>query len=197
MIDGGFIRMEKQESCIPCIMQVQRWGASTSKKSIVLLAMLLFLLSFSHASGGKEDFTSKHLKEYSNILDKVVFYVEDDLVLERTLDEWENPATTNDGEIFVSAGKFIQRIIIKKDTPGKLSKSSKNKISVTFSKERNRNLSFSEEFVGGDFKLDAGFSGKVSYDGKTYHVNKKVKLQCVVNEEYIKNIQKEYETGGW
>lgn len=181
----------------PCSMYMQRWGASTSKKSIVFLAMLLFLLSFSHASGGKEDFTSKHLKEYSNILDKVVFYVEDDLVLERTLDEWENSDTTNDGEILVSAGKFIQRIIIKKDTPGKLSESSKNKISVTFSKERNRNLSFSEEFVGGDFKLDAGFSGKVSYDGKTYHANKKVKLQCVVNEEYIKNIQKEYETGGW
>lgn len=179
-----------------CILQLQRWEM-TSKKSIVFLAMFLFLLSFIHASGAKEDFTSKHLKDYSDILDKVYFYIEDDLVLQRTLDEWEDPAKTNEGEIFMSAGKHIHRIIIKKDTPGKLSKLSRNKISVSFSKKRDRSLSFSEEFVGGDFKLETGFSSKVTYDGKAYTANKKVKLQCVVNEEYLKNIQREYETGGW
>ncbi|HAQ38284.1 MAG TPA: hypothetical protein DCX89_05255 [Saprospirales bacterium] len=121
-------------------------------------------------------FTQKMYEEYGwseRDLQSVQFYVSRDIVLEKKA--MDNITSIKDGKIKVIEDKVIEKLVIKRGTPGSLLFMPKeNRLAVSFDNDNNKYLIFgASQKNQGKFMLFAKDwdrnRGVMTYDGQTYY----------------------------
>ena len=105
-------------------------------------------------------------------LEHVQFYNSERIVLRRSLRK-EEQVDEASGKVKFRKGKFIEKLIIRKNTPGVFIKEEEGKFFVSFEKGESKYFAFKE--FHGNYLLDYKNTGgkcTIEYDGKTYKVIK-------------------------
>jgi len=109
-------------------------------------------------------------------LNKLQFYVDQDVELRREVTADEAKVTT-DGKVIFENGKFENVILLKKFTPGVCTNVSNNKIDVAFETGDGKSLTFGVFYNPAQddtYRIfaDAWINGhgRIKYDGKLYNI---------------------------
>lgn len=143
-------------------------GINTFTKIFFCLAPLLLL-----SCTTRLNIKIKEKIENSTVqLEHVQYYNSERIVLRRSLRK-EEQVDEASGKVKFRKGKFIEKLIIRKNTPGVFVREEEGKIFISFEKGESKYLPF-KEFHGNyllDYK-DSGGTSTIEYDGKTYSVIK-------------------------
>lgn len=138
-------------------------------------AAIILCLSLSSCSKKLQYFTQDIYNDFrwsENELQKIQFYLSDDIVLQRRLGSEDSRITK--GKIRVIDGSDVEEIIFKKNTPGVIVFTPKtNHFAVSFEENDDNYLMFGpNKKAGGRYVLLAKdwdkHLGKITYNGKTY-----------------------------
>lgn len=154
---------------------------------IRVFALLLFGLFLQSCSNKLTPFTKRLQNQFAwteSELERIQFYLSEDIVLRRTLTAGESRITR--GKIEVIDGRDVEQIIFKEGTPGILLFSPKqNRMAISFEEGSDTFLMFGPNpQVGGKYVLLAKDwekrVGQVTYDGKIYNTNAQSALSCLM-----------------
>lgn len=142
-----------------------------------ILYILVLIVLATSCSPKLTPFTTELRSEYKwkeSELERIQFYLSDDIVLYREVKESEVTNITN-GVIKVKNGRHVEEITFPSCTPGVFIREPKtNRFAVSFESDNNF-LMFGPKRRGSDFVLLAADwnrnSGKISYNGKIYYTD--------------------------
>lgn len=165
------------------------------KKVIKFLPYVFVTLIFTACSPQMTVFTSQLYQNnnWSDVeLRQIQFYLSNDLVLQRRVEEGVSDITN--GKIRIINGERIEEVIIKRGTPGVfLFKASSSNFAISFSDSDKRYLMFgaNPKKQGAYVLLASGWQnrfGKVQYDEKTWETNEEAILATLLVD--LKKIKK-------
>jgi hypothetical protein len=151
--------------------------------------------------------TRKLIEAKSIPLSKIQFYVDRDIVLERDVSSGE--AEVKSGKVTIENGKTINRIVLRKNTPGICTNIRPNSLDISFETGDGKSIIFSEVANGkpsDPYQISAEKwikdLGQVTYDGNIYYIlpsgsdaklliMKKVIKNITVQERKMKGIEVE------
>jgi len=145
------------------------------KRKFLIVVLLIAGVTLSTSCSKKILFTNKmryNLHDNHVDLGKVQFYNSKKIVLKRNLTYEETKVA--EGKIRLENGKYMEEIIIPKNTPGILISEGKNYLNIAFERGRDRDLKFLQN-MDNYFQLSAlnwdhnGY-GRVKYDSSTYYI---------------------------
>jgi len=143
-----------------------------------LLAAIFIVIGLSSCSKSLTSFTDKLYKEQrwsDSQLEKIQFYLSDDIVLRR--DAGSSQSKLDGGQIQIIDGRRVEQVIFKKGTPGVFVFSpSRDKFAISFEDNSDKYLMFgpSEKWSGRYVLLAKEWKrnrGKISYDGKVWNTS--------------------------
>jgi hypothetical protein len=158
------------------------------RQNIIRFIVLVFVAITTQSCSNKLTPFTKRLQnqfEWSESeLQRIQFYLSEDIVLRRTLGIGESRIT--DGKIKVVDGREVEQVVFKEGTPGVLLFSPKqNRLAISFEEDSERFLMFGPNpQAGGKYVLLAKDwdkrVGQVSYNGKTYNTTSQSALSCLM-----------------
>jgi hypothetical protein len=149
------------------------------KNTATSLSMILFgafLLLLTSCSSSLKPFTQQLQDSYGwdeRDLKKIQFYLSENIVLER--EAGSGRSRIEDGEIRVVDGRRVERVVIRKGTPGLyVFQPRENRFAISFEAGDSKFLIFGpERELGGKYTLRAKRweknYGLITYGGKTYY----------------------------
>lgn len=158
---------------------------------LVVLALLVSLGFLSACASKKAVLFTQAIREnvesYDITLDQIQFYNSHKIVLYRNLSYEETKVAS--GKIRFENGEFIERVIIKKNTPGVCEGFTDQIIDVAFEQGENRQLKFVRDSQD-KYRISAlewnNKEGKVAYDTTFFYISQggehallKVKLEDI------------------
>ena len=145
-----------------------------TNKLFVLLALLSVGLLSACAARKAVYFTQpirQNVESYDIIVDQIQFYNSHKIVLYRNLSYEQTKVAS--GKIRFENGEFIERIIIKKNTPGLCETFDDNMIDVSFEQGENRQLKFVRDSQD-KYRISAlewkNKEGKINYDTTFFYI---------------------------
>ena len=138
------------------------------------LSVLLLIVLASCEASQKSYFTSttRAKLENNNIpMQKVQFYIDRDVELRRELQSADAKVTS--GKIKFENGKYLNIIVLKKNTLGVCTQSNTGSLSISFEPGDNKTLNFAAggtNIYGISPSKWIGRSAKVMYDGESYMI---------------------------
>jgi hypothetical protein len=148
-------------------------------KSIFYLFPLLGLLLLSSCGPTLSPFTTQVYEQgnfSTNDLERIQFYLSDDIVLRRELSGGSSEVTS--GEIKIIDGRKVEQVILPKGTPGVLAFQARDdKLAISFEEGENRYLMFGPNpSVNYRYTLLASDQRKqfsiITYEGKKWRVTR-------------------------
>lgn len=145
------------------------------------------LVGLSSCSNKLTPFTKRLQQKFDwseSELQRIQFYLSEDIVLRRTLGVGESRIT--EGKIELRNGRDVEQIVFKEGTPGVLLFSPKeNRMAISFEEDSEKYLMFGPNpQVGGKYVLLAKDwdrrVGQVSYNGRTYNTTSESALACLL-----------------
>ncbi len=156
---------------------VQEEKISGMKKYYLPIFFGLSVISFS-CSSPKTYFTSgirDKVERSHQPLDKIQFYADRNIVLQRELKTGETKVTS--GEVRIENGHYINTITLKKNTPGVCTVVKNNALGISFEVGEHKSLTFGKTKNAGvedPYRILANEwvddFGLIEYDGKPYHI---------------------------
>lgn len=173
------------------------------KKYSIPMALSLVVILAS-CSSPKTYFTSQIRKkvESNNIpLTKLQYYIDQDVELRRELIKGETKVTS--GKVKFVDGKYLNIIVLKKNTPGVCTNSSPDKMQISFEMGDGKNLTFGKtkmaqlndpyRILANNWVNDYGI---ITYEGKQYYISSggnasiQIKSNALRTEEVTKREMK-------
>jgi hypothetical protein len=143
---------------------------------VVFIFGIFLLFLFSACSANLKPFTRQLQDSYGwdeRDLKKIQFYLSEDVVLER--EAGSGRSRIEDGEIRIVDGKRVERVVIRKGTPGVyLFQPRENRFAISFEAGDSKFLIFGpERELNGKYTLRAREwkrdYGEITYGGKVYY----------------------------
>jgi hypothetical protein len=139
---------------------------------------VLAILFFS-CSSQKSFFTAEvraRVESSSTPVSKLQFYIDQDVELRREVTADEAKVTT-DGKVILLNGKYVNVILLKKNTPGVCTNAGPNKLDIAFETGDGKSLTFgvlNSYGSDGSYRIFADAwnneHGRIRYDGKLYNI---------------------------
>ena len=158
------------------------------RQTILRLFVLVFVAVTAQSCSNKlTPFTKRLQNQFQweeSELQRIQFYLSDDIVLRRTLGIGESRISK--GKIEVVDGREVEQVVFKEGTPGVMLFSPKdNRLAISFEEDSDKFLMFGPNpQVGGKYVLLAKDwnrrVGQVTYDGRTYTTNSESALSCLL-----------------
>ncbi len=137
--------------------------------------------------------TRKLIEAKSVTLSKIQFYVDKDIVLERDVKTGE--AEVNSGKVTIENGKTVNKIVLKRNTPGVCSNARSNGLDISFEAGDGKSVVFSEVAnakPGDPYQISAEKwikdLGQVTYDGNKYYIVEGSDARLLIMKKVIDNI---------
>jgi len=171
---------------------------TTPKKTISCFKICVFfvILSMGVSCSYKSYFTAntRKLIESKNIpLNKIQFYVDKDITLERVVNSGSTEIKS--GKVEIESGKNINIIVLKKNTPGVCTKINSNSLEISFEEGDGKSITFTETLSGkfNFYQVSAEKwikdQGQLTYDGNKYYIQTAGSdAKLLINKKIIKNI---------
>jgi hypothetical protein len=147
-------------------------------KTRILIPLASLLLLFASCSTEKSYFTGdiKHDLQSSSIpFSKVQFYVDRDVELRRELESGK--ATVTSGKVVFENGKYMQIVLLKRNTPGVCTEVLDHSVRVSFENGSGKYLEFGQgstrthedPYLIFAKAWNSGY-GLITYDGQEFHI---------------------------
>jgi hypothetical protein len=169
-----------------------------NKKYFIALVLIIVLTSCQKKIYFTYDLKKK-LEEKELDIKKVQFYNSEKIVLTRSVPH--NDAQVNNGELKFENGKFVEEIIINKNTPGVCNLDNNNILGISF-EQGDKVLNFQRDRLNNyyliDAEIQANLVSKILYDSSVYVVQPpgiEAKLMVRKNDKYIYQLQQRVAEG--